>query len=135
MLQNYLNKGVCSSIEKNAKHTKNIFPNKRGEIQSLPCPPPQIPKSSGEDEMDRNNLRWRKSTLRALVPQIRRLQRGGGGVRCRSNGGCRKLAAMESSDNEPGPVRGLILLLIPSLVLLVSTGRKQMALSQGFNWE
>lgn len=34
----------------------------------------QIPKSNGEDEMDRNNLRWRKNALRALVPQIRRLQ-------------------------------------------------------------
>lgn len=37
----------------------------------------QIPKSSGEDEVDRNNPRWRKDTIRALAPQIRRLQRWG----------------------------------------------------------
>lgn len=37
----------------------------------------QIPKSSGEDEVDRNNPRWRKDTLSALAPQIRRLQKWG----------------------------------------------------------
>lgn len=80
--------------------------------------------------MDRNNLRWRKNTLRALVPQIRRLQQWGA-----VHLGVTESLLGLNTVIKPGRVQGLILLLIPSLMLLVVTGRKQMALPRGFNWD
>lgn len=91
----------------------------------------QIPKSSGEDEVDRNNPRWRKDTLSALAPQLRRLQKWGAA----------EVRGAGSHEKEPWRVQGLLSregessLLAPSLLLLVLTGRKQMAQSHGFNWE
>lgn len=90
----------------------------------------QIPKSNGEDKMDRNNLRWRKNTLRALVPQIRSLQCWGA-----VHVGVTESLPEWNAVIKPGRVQGLILLLIPNLMLLVLTGRKQMALPRGFNWD
>lgn len=67
--QNYHNTDVCPGVHEKKWEARKVFSGKQDEMQSLPGPS-QIPKSSGEDEADRNNPRWGKGTLRALAPRL-----------------------------------------------------------------